>query len=65
MHWHLATVLHVRFPPLADIGVATARQRVADNVSLMLLGSGLFDQSQKMTVAAMQMADMKVRPQRS
>jgi hypothetical protein len=30
-----------------------------------LLGSGLIDQSQKMTVAAMQMADMKVWAQRS
>jgi phage baseplate assembly protein gpV len=29
------------------------------------LGSGLIDQSQKMTVAAMQMADMKVCAQRS
>jgi hypothetical protein len=29
------------------------------------LGSGLIDQSQKMTVAAMQMADMKVWAQRS
>ena len=30
-----------------------------------ILGSGLIDQSQKMTVAAMQMADMKVCAQRS
>ena len=30
-----------------------------------LLGSGLIDQSQKMTVAAMQMADMKVWAHRS
>ena len=29
------------------------------------LGSGLIDQSQKMTIAAMQMADMKVWAQRS
>ena len=29
------------------------------------LGSGLIDQSQKMTVAAMQMADMKVWAHRS
>ena len=31
----------------------------------MFLGSGLIDQSQKMTVAAMQMADMKVCAHRS
>jgi hypothetical protein len=31
----------------------------------LTLGSGLIDQSQKMTVAAMQMADMKVCAQRS
>ena len=33
--------------------------------SLRWLGSGLIDQSQKMTVAAMEMADMKVWAHRS
>jgi hypothetical protein len=35
------------------------------NVRIGPLGSGLIDQSQKMTAAAMQMADMKVWAHRS
>ena len=34
-------------------------------VAQILLGSGLIDHNQKMTVAAMQMADMKVCAHRS
>jgi hypothetical protein len=34
-------------------------------MAVRFLGSGLIDYSQKMTVAAMQMADMKVWAQRS
>ena len=34
-------------------------------VALLLLGSGLIDHSQKMTTAAMQIADMKVWAHRS
>ena len=40
-------------------------ERFARNQKIVRLGSGLIDQSQKMTVAAMQMADMKVCAQRS
>jgi hypothetical protein len=40
-------------------------QRSTMNPSFRPLGSGLIDQSQKMTVAAMQMADMKVWAHRS
>jgi hypothetical protein len=36
-----------------------------DHETKQVLGSGLIDQSQKMTVAAMQMADMKVWAHRS
>jgi C4-dicarboxylate-specific signal transduction histidine kinase len=43
--------------------MAVARMNAA--AALRFLGSGLIDQSQKMTVAAMQMADMKVWAQRS
>ena len=41
------------------------RQISSNDMSKCALGSGLIDQSQKMTVAAMQMADMKVCAQRS
>ena len=39
--------------------------RFGNPLCQQLLGSGLIDQSQKVTVAAMQMADMKVCAQRS
>ena len=41
------------------------KPKVVFQIGLGHLGSGLIDQSQKMTVAAMQMADMKVCAQRS
>ena len=47
------------FPHLYDI------VRVAGAIYLLHLGSGLIVYSQKMTVAAMQMADMKVWAHRS
>jgi hypothetical protein len=40
--------------PLSDAAIERRR------IGARTLGSGLIDQSQKMTVAAMQMADMKV-----
>ena len=44
---------------LAECGFVTLDKQA------YVLGSGLIDQSQKMTVAAMQMADMKVWAHRS
>src|SRR4051812_35459699 len=52
--------IKVRF---ADLGVTVLAGSPADFGKL--LGSGLIDQSQKMTVAAMEMADMKVWAHRS
>lgn len=46
--------------PLYTISQAALSLRVG-----LFLGSGLIDQSQKMTIAAMQMADMKVWAHRS
>jgi hypothetical protein len=43
----------------------TRQREPGGRVARQLLGSGLIDQSQKMTVAAMEMADMKVWAHRS
>jgi hypothetical protein len=62
------------YPPAPFVVAATAQQQAAaaDTTEMQSqplteeeLGSGLVDQSQKMTVAAMQMAEKKVWAQRS
>ncbi len=50
----------------AAMSLSMARQFIALEATRRInLGSGLIDQSQKITVAAMQIADMKVWAQRS
>ena len=56
--------------PLPVTGMRSRLYRLGNEAQISLgfrghLGSGLIDQSQKMTIAAMEIADMKVWAQRS
>jgi hypothetical protein len=50
---------------LSSLGIPSGSTIIFGELSLQYLGSGLIDYSQKMTVATIQMADMKVCAHRS